>query len=60
MSGQRRLLREGNHTPTVLGSKMNFGFIALLLLAACGRRHPEVPRHPTSIRGRPIGRSRVK
>jgi hypothetical protein len=34
MSGQRRLLREGNHTPTVLGSKMNFGFIALLLLAA--------------------------
>jgi hypothetical protein len=34
MSGQRRLFREGNRAPSLLASKLNFGLIALLLLAA--------------------------
>jgi hypothetical protein len=34
MSGQRRLFREGNRSPSLLASKLNFGLIAFLLLAA--------------------------
>jgi hypothetical protein len=34
MSDQRRLFREGNRAPSLLASKLNFGLIALLLLAA--------------------------
>jgi hypothetical protein len=34
MSGQRRLFREGNRARSPLASKLNFGLIALLLLAA--------------------------
>jgi hypothetical protein len=34
MSGQRRLSREGNRASSRLASKLNFGLIALLLLAA--------------------------
>jgi hypothetical protein len=34
MSGQRRLFHEGNRTRSPLTSKLNFGLIALLLLAA--------------------------
>jgi hypothetical protein len=34
MSGERRLFREGNRVPSLPASKLNFGVIALLLLAA--------------------------
>jgi hypothetical protein len=34
MSGQRRLFRAGNRAPSLLASKLNFGLIAFLLLAA--------------------------
>jgi hypothetical protein len=34
MSGQRRLFREENRASSLLASKLNFGLIALLLLAA--------------------------
>ena len=33
MSGQRRLFREGNRAPSLLASKLNFGVIAMVLLA---------------------------
>jgi hypothetical protein len=34
MSGQRRLLREGNRAPSLLASKLNFGLISMVLLMA--------------------------
>ena len=34
MSGQRRRFREGNRKLSLLSSEMNFGLIALVLLAA--------------------------
>ncbi len=34
MSGQRRLFRDGNRASSPLASKLNFGLIALLMLAA--------------------------
>jgi hypothetical protein len=34
MSGQRRLFRNGSPAPSLLASKLNFGLVALLLLAA--------------------------
>jgi hypothetical protein len=34
MSGERRLIRERNLATSLLASKLNFGLIALLVLAA--------------------------
>jgi hypothetical protein len=34
MSGQRRLVRKGNRNPSLLVSELNFGLIAMVLLAA--------------------------
>jgi hypothetical protein len=34
MSGQRRLFRGGNRAPPLLASKLDFGVVAFVLLAA--------------------------
>ena len=34
MSGQRRLIREGNRAPQLLASNLDFGVVAFVLLAA--------------------------
>jgi hypothetical protein len=33
MSGERRLLREGNRAPSIPASRLNFGLVAFVLLA---------------------------
>jgi hypothetical protein len=42
MSGQRRLLREGNRKPSLLASKLNFGVVAFAVGGDRDRPHPDV------------------
>jgi hypothetical protein len=53
MSGDRRLLREGNCAPSILASRLNFGAVAFVLLAAIAialtLMFPEIQLQPPEL-----------
>jgi tryptophan-rich sensory protein len=53
MSGQRRLLRKGNRKPSLLAFELNFGLIAMVLLAALAitatLMFPDIPVQPAEF-----------
>jgi hypothetical protein len=53
MSGERRLLREGNRAPSILASRLNFGAVAFVLLAAIAivltLMFPEIQLQPPEL-----------
>jgi hypothetical protein len=53
MSGERRLLREGNRAPSILASGLNFGAVAFVLLAAIAiiltLMFPEIQLQPPEL-----------
>jgi hypothetical protein len=53
MSGQRRLFREGNRTPPLLASKLDFGVVAFVLVAAIAivltLMFPEIQLQPPEL-----------
>ena len=53
MSGQRRLFREGNRAPQLLASKLDFGVVAFVLLAAIAivltLMFPEIQLQPPEL-----------
>jgi hypothetical protein len=52
MSGQRRLFRGGNRGPPLLASKLDFGVVAFVLLAAIAiltLMFPEIQLQPPEL-----------
>jgi hypothetical protein len=53
MSGQRRLFRGGNRAPPLLASKLDFGVVAFVLLAAIAivltLMFPEIQLQPPEL-----------
>jgi hypothetical protein len=53
MSGQRRLFREANRAPPLLASKLDFGVVAFVLLAAIAivltLMFPEIQLQPPEL-----------
>jgi hypothetical protein len=53
MSGEHRLLREGNRAPPILASKLNFGVVAFVLLGSIAivltLMFPEIQLQPPEL-----------